>query len=105
MKINDPNLNSAATQGLGGALQAERTRGQQVERTGQQTPARDRTGGATRDDVHLSELVRSLRALASESPERAARLEQIARAYAQGTYNVDAPATAHGIIEDALQYR
>jgi anti-sigma28 factor (negative regulator of flagellin synthesis) len=57
------------------------------------------------DDVHLSELVRSLRSLAADSPERQERLERIARAYAAGTYEVDADATAGRIIDDALQYR
>jgi flagellar biosynthesis anti-sigma factor FlgM len=56
------------------------------------------------DDFHLSELVRNLRALAANSPERQERLEQIARAYASGTYKVDADATAGRIIDDALQY-
>ena len=57
------------------------------------------------DDFHLSELVRSLRSLAAESPERQERLEQIARACANGTYNVDAEATAGKIIDDARRYR
>jgi len=56
------------------------------------------------DDVHLSELVRSLRSLVPDSPERQERLEQIARAYASGTYKVDAEATASKIIDDSLQY-
>ena len=56
------------------------------------------------DDVHLSELVTSLRALAADSPERQARLEQIARDYANGTYQVDAEATAGRIIDDARRY-
>jgi anti-sigma28 factor (negative regulator of flagellin synthesis) len=51
----------------------------------------------------LSELVRSLRSLASDSPERQARLEQIARTYAAGAYHVDAPATASKIVDDALE--
>ena len=59
---------------------------------------------ARADDIHLSELVRSLRSLAPESPERQERLEQIARAYAAGTYEVDADATASKIIDDALRY-
>jgi len=73
--------------------------------------ARDQSGrnqasraGAGSDDVHLSELVRSLRSLAADSPERQARIEQIARAYANGTYHVDAEATASKIIDDALQH-
>jgi flagellar biosynthesis anti-sigma factor FlgM len=60
--------------------------------------------GSPGDDVHLSELVRSLRSLAADSPERQARIEQIARAYADGTYQVDAEATASKIIDDSLQY-
>lgn len=56
------------------------------------------------DDAHFSELVRSLRSLAPDSPERQARLEQLARAYASGAYKVDAEATAAKIIDDALQY-
>jgi flagellar biosynthesis anti-sigma factor FlgM len=56
------------------------------------------------DDVHLSELVKSLRSLVPDSPERQERLEQIARAYASGTYKMDAEATASKIIDDSLQY-
>jgi len=75
--------------------------------------ARDQSGisqasragsGPGSDDVHLSELVRSLRSLAADSPERQARIEQIARAYANGTYQVDSEATASKIIDDSLQY-
>ena len=57
------------------------------------------------DDVHLSELVRSLRSLAADSPERQERIEQIARAYANGTYRVDSEATAAKISDDQLRYR
>ena len=64
-----------------------------------------RAGSASAgDDVHLSELVRSLRSLVPDSPERQERIEQIARAYASGTYEVDAEATASKIIDDSLQY-
>jgi flagellar biosynthesis anti-sigma factor FlgM len=62
------------------------------------------TSHTASDDVHLSELVRSLRSLAAESPERQERLEQIARAYANGTYEVDAGATAAKIVDDARRY-
>ena len=40
----------------------------------------------------------------ADSPERQERIEQIARAYANGTYQVDAEATASKIIDDSLQY-
>jgi flagellar biosynthesis anti-sigma factor FlgM len=66
--------------------------------------ARRVSSNASGDDVHLSELVKSLRSLVPDSPERQERIEQIARAYANGTYEVDAEATAGKIIDDSLQY-
>jgi anti-sigma28 factor (negative regulator of flagellin synthesis) len=55
------------------------------------------------DDVHLSELVRSLRWLAADSPERQAHIDRIARSLANGSYSVDANATAGKIIDDTLR--
>jgi flagellar biosynthesis anti-sigma factor FlgM len=100
MKVNDSNLSS-----LGSAASNGTTKSQEVERAGQSARSTNGSGiaPASGDDVHLSELVRSLRSLAAESPERQARLEQIARSYANGTYQVDAGATASKIIEDALE--
>ena len=63
------------------------------------------THSSSGDDVHLSELVRSLRSLVADSPERQQRIEQIARAYAQGAYEMDAEATAGKLIDDGLKYR
>jgi len=60
-------------------------------------------GATIGDDIHLAELVRSLRSLASDSPERQAKLEELARMYAAGTYTVNAAATAAKIIEDAIE--
>lgn len=85
MTVDDPNL----TQARGSATGAARAR-----ETRQTTESHD--------DMHLSELIRSLRALAAESPERQARIESIARTHAQGQYRVDAEATAAHIIGDAL---
>jgi flagellar biosynthesis anti-sigma factor FlgM len=61
-------------------------------------------GSGANDDVHLSELVRSLRALAADSPERQAKIEQLARAAAGGNYQVDPQATADAIINDATSH-
>ena len=96
MKINDPNLSSAASTGA--------ARPQGLERTvpGNRLGVVPAPGEGSGDNVHLSELVSSLRALASESPDRKAHLEQLARAYAQGNYKVDVEATAAGIVNDAL---
>jgi flagellar biosynthesis anti-sigma factor FlgM len=74
-----------------------------TDRSGRNQAARA-ASSSPGDDVHLSELVRSLRSLAADSPERQARIEQIARAYANGTYEVDSEATASKIIDDSLQY-
>jgi flagellar biosynthesis anti-sigma factor FlgM len=96
MKINDPNLTSLASTGP-----------QQTDRSSQGARSSNTNAAgvsaASGDDIHLSELVRSLRSLAADSPERQARLEQIARSYANGNYKVDAESTASKIIDDALQ--
>jgi anti-sigma28 factor (negative regulator of flagellin synthesis) len=60
-------------------------------------------GVSMSDDINLSELVRSLRSLASDSPERQTKLEELARMYASGNYTIDAAATAAKIIEDAIE--
>ena len=94
MKVNDPNLSSLASAG------AART--QETERLKQRPVQGDATAPVSGDDVHLSELVRSLRSLAADSPERQARIEELARSVANGTYKINAEATASGIIDDAL---
>jgi flagellar biosynthesis anti-sigma factor FlgM len=98
MKVNDPNLSSLASTGASGT--------QQTSRSGQTARPADSAANSTApgDDIHLSELVRSLRSLAADSPERQAHIEQIARSYADGTYKVDPKATAGKIIDDASQH-
>jgi flagellar biosynthesis anti-sigma factor FlgM len=98
MKVHDQNLASMTP--------AEASRTQDTARTGLTARSADSTttlSDSSHDDIHLSELVRSLRSLAADSPERQARIEQIARAYASGNYKVDPQATASGMIDDALQ--
>lgn len=94
MKVNNPNLSSLAAN--------EASRAQGATRGGRPQGAPE-TGASSGDDVHLSELVRSLRALATDSPERQAHLEQLARAHAAGTYQVNAEAVAGKVIDDAIQ--
>jgi len=88
MKIDNANLSA-----LNGADQSGRNQAPHV------------APDAAADDIHLSELVRNLRSLVPDSPERQERLEQIARAYASGAYKADPEATASGIIDDSLRYR
>ena len=66
-------------------------------------PARvaDPNGG----DFHLTELVRTLRSLAGDSPERQAKMEGLMRAYASGQLQVDAEATTSAMIDDAMRPR
>jgi hypothetical protein len=97
MKVNNPNLasqaaNLAAAAGVQGA-----------SRTSSGASAGAAAAPASSDDVHLSELVRSLRSLATGSPERQSNLEQIARTYAGGNYIPNPQATASRIVQDALQ--
>ena len=96
MKINDPNL-TAGSSGISGASGTSAP--QRAGANGAQSAAHS---GQT-DDVHLSELVRSLRSLAADSPERQSKIEALARAYANGNYQVDAKATASAIIQDAIR--
>jgi len=96
MKVNDPNFSPAGSAGAARASETARTN------TANRAAS---TGGAnppSNDDVHLSELVRSLRSLAADSPERQAKIEQLTRAYATGNYTIDAEATASAIIQDSI---
>ena len=94
--MNDRNFSS------GGSAAASRM--QKTLRTGTAGRSGDAsTNGVTMgDDVHLPELVRSLRSLACDSPERQARMEELARVYASGNYTVDASAIAAKMIDDAM---
>ncbi len=92
MKVNNPNLSSLAS--------TEAARAQEPSRAGR-GQGTSGAGGAG-DDVHLSELVRSLRSLAWDSPERQAHIDEVARAYASGGYQVDSRAVAGRVIDDAI---
>jgi flagellar biosynthesis anti-sigma factor FlgM len=98
MKVNDPSHSSLGNTSSG-ATSAAGT--QPALETSQ--PDRAASRAASTDDMHLLELVRSLRSLAADSPERQARLEQIARSCANGTYQMDPQATASKIIDDAIE--
>jgi hypothetical protein len=66
------------------------------------SPAPARARQSSEEDFHLAELVRNLRSLAAESPERQAKIEGLMRAYATSDLHVDADATASAIIDDAV---
>jgi flagellar biosynthesis anti-sigma factor FlgM len=98
MKVNDSTLTSLTSTGTSGTQEAART-GQATSAGSTQT-----TPNTSNDDVHLSELVKNLRSLAADSPERQAKLESLARSYANGSYKVDSGATATKIISDAFEH-
>ena len=99
MKVNDPNL-----QGLGALGSAGVSKPSQTSRTagsgGPVSPS-----GDGRDGVELSGLAQALRSLDVDSPERQAKVDALAKTYAQGNYQVDADTTAGGIIQDALDHK
>jgi flagellar biosynthesis anti-sigma factor FlgM len=101
MKVNDPNLSH-----LSSAETAQSARSQATGKTSESAGEFRQAGigeSGSNDDVHLSELVRSLRALAADSPERHAYVDQIAQAYSNGNHQVDAGATAGKMIDEALR--
>jgi anti-sigma28 factor (negative regulator of flagellin synthesis) len=67
--------------------------------------ARTESSSAFASDRDLAELVRSLCALAADSPERQAKIQDLIRAYATGSLQVDAEATASAMIDDAFGSR
>jgi anti-sigma28 factor (negative regulator of flagellin synthesis) len=92
MNVNEPNRSSS-----GSSAAAARAR-QTV------TPLAPSSGAqpASAEDSHLCELLRILRSLAADSPERQAKIEGLMRADATGDLQVDAEATALAIIDDAV---
>lgn len=59
-------------------------------------------GPAGEDQLHLSDLAGRLRSLSSDTPERAAYLENLSAEIEAGRYTVDAQALSRKIIDDAL---
>lgn len=98
MKVNDPNLSSLSSAGTAGPQQTQRS----PQASGNANGPSSNSSSAS-DDVDLSGLVRNLRSLAADSPERQGKVDQLTRAYASGNYTVDPQATAGAIIDDATK--
>lgn len=103
MKVNDSNLTPSNP--AGAAKAQDTARAASAGRAGESGGKSGTAGGAGsgNDDVHLSELVRSLRSLAADSPERQAKIEDLTRTYASGRYTTDAEATASAMIDEAFK--
>jgi flagellar biosynthesis anti-sigma factor FlgM len=101
MKVNDSISTSLTSTETSGTKETARTG--QSSAPGSTTGSTQTAGTSSTDDVHLSELVKSLRSMAADSPERQAKLESLARSYANGSHEVDAGATASKIIDDSFK--
>jgi anti-sigma28 factor (negative regulator of flagellin synthesis) len=86
MNVSEPNLTASSSSAATARARTEESR-------------------AFAPDKDLAELVRNLCALAAESPERQAKIQGLMRAYATGTLQVDAEATASAMIDDAFSSR
>ena len=87
MNVNEPNRSASNSSAAAARARTE------------ESPA---AFGSDRD---LGELVRNLCALAAESPERQAKIQNLMRAYATGNLQVDAESTASAMIDDAFNSR
>jgi flagellar biosynthesis anti-sigma factor FlgM len=102
MKINDSNLQGPGGLGSTGSSQSV-SKPAKTGRTGASAPVP--TTGDADDGVALSGLAQTLSSLGADSPDRQAKVDALAKAYAQGSYQVNAGATAGGIIQDALDHK
>jgi flagellar biosynthesis anti-sigma factor FlgM len=93
MKINNGyNANSAQA--------AERAQEAAAAAQGKAAKGGNKQSGS--DEVSLSSLASAVQSALSDSPDRLARVEQLAADFAAGNYQPDAEATARGLISDAL---
>lgn len=94
MKINDSNVQSLGSNGIGKAAQVEQG-SKQLRQAG--------SGGNSVDQVSLSDLSSAISAAQGDSPDRAAYLEELSMQVATGQYRVDAQAISQGLLDDATQ--
>jgi flagellar biosynthesis anti-sigma factor FlgM len=100
MKINDPGI-PGGENNIANASKANRSAA--LEKLGH-SGAYGQTAGSSpagSDEVSISPLAQALQSLRSDSPERQARLEEIARHVDNGTYHVDAGALSRSLIQNA----
>lgn len=96
MKINNENVPGDI--GSSGISKAQETN---EAARGRQGRVGDGAASST-DRVQLSNLSETLRASDSESPERAARLQQLTADIAAGRYHADSTEVSKSIIKDSI---
>jgi|WetSurMetagenome_2_1015567.scaffolds.fasta_scaffold1300955_1 hypothetical protein len=94
MKVNDPKLANLMSTQVGGP--------QATESAGDKHKKTDGVGSGSGDQVNLSALGDKVRALDTESPERAAYLEKLSSDVQAGRYNPDPAAVSRKIVSDAM---
>jgi flagellar biosynthesis anti-sigma factor FlgM len=99
MKVTNTNVSPPGSAGTAGAQQTQRS----SHVGGNTNGAASGSSSSSTDAVNLSGLAHSVRAQAVDSPERQNKVEQLTKAYASGSYTVDAHATAGAIVEDAIK--
>lgn len=84
--------------------------GLNLDRAGSAAPANRNSSGApdnghganALDQINLSGLSQQLRALETDSPERAETVRALAAAFAAGAYQVDAAEVSRRIVDDTI---
>lgn len=107
MKINNPAI-SGGPAGLPGdnnisnASKANRTAAlEKLGHTGAYSQTSDPSSGGA-DEVSISPLAQALQSLRSDSPERQARLDAIAKQVASGKYRVDSTTLSRSLIQNGF---
>jgi len=100
MKINHPNTTNLSNLGSSGIGKSAETEALAKAKERQATAGS--AASTDPDNVSLSNLSGSVRASLSDSPERAARLEQLSAQVAAGTYHVDSATLSKDIVNETL---
>jgi len=95
MRVNEHNTTGVSAAEAGRAQETHRLEGGAGSRA-----SALKSGG---DRVELSSTSASVsRAMAAHHSDRAARVQELAAQYQHGQYRIDASATSHGIVSEAM---
>ena len=108
MKINDPGVPGGSAglnshdSNISNAQKANRSAAlEKLGHAGAYGQASDPSSGGS-DEVTISSLAKALQSQRSDSPERQARLAEIAKQVDSGTYRVDSATLSHSLVENAF---
>jgi len=104
MKIDQTSVSGLAG-GLAGAGTGRTERGENPVEEKQKAAAASAAGSQATDEIQLSGLSQTLRVLATDSPERNRRIEELSQLVESGRYEVDTQELSRRLIEDATKER